>query len=297
MKNSKQNKAGKHVLPRWVRLLLKSKTGFLGFCIVVIVMICAVFAEKIAPFDPNQINPLYMLKPPAFMEGGDPQFLLGTDNLGRDLLSRLIYGSRISMLIGVFSVVVSGVIGTFLGLVAGYYGGFVDSVIMRMTDAFHAIPRTLLALVAISIVAGGVSTLIVVIGVTGWVTYARLIRSEVLGLKSREFVKAAITIGVPNWQIILQHILPNILSSVIVVSTLSVATSIIAETSLSFLGLGINPPDVSWGGMLSSGRDYIATNWWVATFPGITLTLTVLGIMFFGNWVRDVMDPHNQGLI
>ena len=297
MKNSEQKNRKKHVLPRWIRLLLRSKTGLLGFFIVAVVLFCAIFADKIAPFDPNQINPLYMLKPPAFMKGGDPQFLLGTDNLGRDILSRLIYGARISMLIGVLSVVVSGIIGTLLGLLSGYYGGFLDSVIMRTTDAFHAIPRTLLALVAVSIVSGGVTTLIVVIGITGWVTYARLIRSEVLGLKSREFVKAAITIGTPNWKIILQHILPNIVSSVIVVSTLAVATSIIAETSLSFLGLGINPPNISWGGMLSTGRDYIATNWWVATFPGITLTLTVLGIMFFGNWMRDVMDPHNQGLI
>lgn len=282
--------------PRWLRSLWRSKTGMVGFIIVAVVMFCAVFAPYIAPYDPNAINPLYMLKPPAFVEGGDIQFLLGTDNLGHDILSRLIYGARISMLIGVFSVFVAGFIGTAFGLIAGYYGGICDSIIMRITDAFHAIPRTLLALVAVSLMQASVTTLIIVIGVTGWVNYARLIRSEVLVLKEREFVKASIIIGTPDYKIILKHILPNVFSVFIVVSTLAVATSIIAETSLSFLGLGIQPPNVSWGGMLSAGRNYLDTDWWVATLPGITLTLTVLGIMFLGNWLRDYLDPHNQGL-
>ncbi len=282
--------------PRWMRSLWRSKTGMVGFIIVAVVMFCAVFAPFIAPYDPNAINPLYMLKPPAFVKGGDMQFLLGTDNLGHDILSRLIYGARISMLIGVFSVFVAGIIGTTFGLVAGYYGGICDSIIMRITDAFHAIPRTLLALVAVSMMQASVTTLIVVIGVTGWVNYARLIRSEVLVLKEREFVKASITIGTPDYKIIWKHILPNVFSVFIVVSTLAVATSIIAETSLSFLGLGIQPPNVSWGGMLSAGRNYLDTDWWVATIPGVTLTLTVLGIMFLGNWLRDYLDPHTQGL-
>lgn len=287
----------RHIFPRWMRLLWRSKTGLLGFIIVAVVLVCAIFAPWIAPYDPNAINPLAMLKPPAFMEGGDSQYLLGTDNLGHDIFSRLVYGARISMLIGVCSVLVAGTIGTLFGLLAGYYGGVLDSIIMRITDAFHSIPRTLLALVAVSVVStGNVVTLIVVIGVTGWITYARLIRSEVLSLKQREFVKAAITIGTPDHTIILHHILPNVFSSFIVVSTLAVATSILAESSLSFLGLGINPPNISWGGMLSTGRNYLATNWWVATMPGLALTLTVLGIMFLGNWLRDLLDPYNQGL-
>ena len=284
------------MFPRWMRMLWRSKTGLVGFIIVLIAMIFAIFAPYIAPFDPNEINPLAMLKPPAFLEGGDPQYLLGTDNLGHDIFSRIVYGARVSMLIGVFSVVVAGIIGTLFGLLAGYYGGILDSVIMRITDAFHSIPRTLLALVAVSVMSGSLLTLIIVIGVTGWITYARLIRSEVLSLKQREFVKAAITIGTPDYKIIWKHILPNVFSSFIVVSTLAVATSIIAESSLSFLGLGIQPPNVSWGGMLSAGRNYLATNWWVATMPGIALTVTVLGIMFLGNWLRDLLDPYNQGL-
>ena len=281
---------------RWGRLLLKSKTGMIGLVIVLLFTIVAVFAPQLAGHDPAALNPGSMTTPPVWMEGGTWEFPLGTDNLGRCILCRIMYGARVSMLIGVCSVIVAGVIGTLFGLVAGYYGGICESIIMRITDAFHAIPRTLLALVLISAVAGGIPTLVFVIGFTGWIQYARLIRSEVLSLKNREFVKAAITIGAPNHMIILRHIIPNVMSSFIVVSTLAVASSIIAETSLSFLGLGIQSPQVSWGGMLSDGRNYLATHWWVATFPGIAITLAVLGIMFLGNWIRDVLDPHNQGL-
>lgn len=283
-------------LSRWGRLLLRSKTGTIGFFIVLLILILSLFAPILAPNDPTLINAGNMALPPFWQTGGKMDFPLGTDSLGRCILSRIIFGTRVSMLIGVCSVIVAGLIGTLFGLLAGYYGGVVDSIIMRITDAFHAIPRTLLAMVIVASVSGGVVTLIFVIGFTGWIQYARLIRGEVLTLKSREFVKAAITIGASNRTIIFRHILPNIMSSFIVVSTLAVATSIIAETSLSFLGLGIQSPTISWGGMLSDGRNYLATNWWIATFPGIAITVSVLGIMFLGNWIRDVLDPHNQGL-
>ena len=167
---------------------------------------------------------------------------------------------------------------------------------MRITDAFHSIPLTLFAMVILAVMRTGVLTLVFVIGVTTWPFYARMIRSEVLGLKGQEYVKAARTIGTSGIQIMLKHILPNILPTFIVVSTLSVATSILIEASLSFLGLGIQPPTVSWGVMLSDGRNYLATNWWMATFPGIAISVTVLGIMLLGNWLRDVLDPKNQGL-
>ena len=281
---------------RWGRLLLRSKTGMLGLIIVVLFTVIAVFAPQLAGHDPTALNPGNMTTPPFWMEGGSMEFPLGTDNLGRCILCRIMYGARVSLLIGVCSVIVAGIIGTLFGLVAGYYGGICDSIIMRITDAFHAIPRTLLAMVLISAVSGGIPTLVFVIGFTGWIQYARLIRSEVLSLKNREFVKAAVTIGTPNSTIIRRHIIPNVMSSLIVVSTLAVASSIIAETSLSFLGLGIQSPQISWGGMLSDGRNYLATHWWIATFPGIAITLAVLGIMFLGNWIRDVLDPHNQGL-
>lgn len=281
---------------RWGRLLLKSKTGLLGFVIVLMFVIVALFAPYLAPHDPTTLNPGNMTTPPFWMEGGTLEFPLGTDNLGRCILSRIMYGTQVSMLIGVCSVIVAGIIGTLFGLVAGYYGGICDSIIMRITDAFHAIPRTLLAMVLISAVSGSILTLVFVIGFTGWIQYARLIRSEVLSLKKREFVKAAITIGTPHHTIIFRHIIPNVMSSFIVVSTLAIASSIIAETSLSFLGLGIGAQQVSWGGMLSDGRNYLASHWWIATFSGIAITLAVLGIMFLGNWIRDVLDPHNQGL-
>lgn len=281
---------------RWGRLLLRSKTGMLGLILVLAFTLIAIFAPQLAGHDPTALNPGSMTTPPFWMKGGSMEFPLGTDNLGRCILCRIMYGTRVSMLIGVCSVIVAGIIGTLFGLVAGYYGGICDSIIMRITDAFHAIPRTLLAMVLISAVSGGIPTLVFVIGFTGWIQYARLIRSEVLSLKNREFVKAAITIGTPNSTIIRRHIIPNVMSSFIVVSTLAVASSIIAETSLSFLGLGIQSPQISWGGMLSDGRNYLATHWWIATFPGIAITLAVLGIMFLGNWIRDVLDPHNQGL-
>lgn len=231
---------------RWGRLLLRSKTGMLGLILVLAFTLIAIFAPQLAGHDPTALNPGNMTTPPFWMKGGSMEFPLGTDNLGRCILCRIMYGTRVSMLI--------------------------------------------------SAVSGGIPTLVFVIGFTGWIQYARLIRSEVLSLKNREFVKAAITIGTPNSTIIRRHIIPNVMSSFIVVSTLAVASSIIAETSLSFLGLGIQSPQISWGGMLSDGRNYLATHWWIATFPGIAITLAVLGIMFLGNWIRDVLDPHNQGL-
>ena len=201
-----------------------------------------------------------------------------------------------SLLVGIFSVVVAGLIGTVMGVLSGYFGGWIDSVVMRITDAFYSIPLTLFAMVMLTIMDPGVLTLVFVIGVTNWPFYARMVRGEVLGLKNKEYVKAARTIGTSGGMIMMRHILPNILPTFIVVSTLSVASSILIEASLSFLGLGIQPPAVSWGVMLSDGRNYLATNWWMATFPGIAISMTVLGIMLLGNWLRDVLDPKNQGL-
>lgn len=279
-------------LKRWTRLLLASKTGTVGFIIVLLMTLVAVFAPILAPYDPAAINPANMLKPPFWMEGGTTQNLLGTDNLGRDILSRIIYGSQISLLVGVTSVVLAGIIGVTVGLVAGFYGGWVDNVLMRLVDSFLAIPTILFALVILSIFGPSVITLIFVLGITNWVNYARLVRGEVLSLKERDFIRAAHSIGVKNGVIIVRHLLPNVISTFIVISTLSVATTIILEASLSFLGLGVQPPTVSWGGILSDGRDYLATSWWLATFPGIAITITVLGIIFLGDWLRDVLDPR-----
>ncbi|MFD1204810.1 ABC transporter permease [Sporosarcina contaminans] len=274
--------------------LLKSKTGTFGFLIIIIVFFIAVFAPLLAPHDPNAINPVKMLQPPSWLDGGESGYFLGTDNLGRDILSRIIYGSRVSLLVGISSVILAGIIGILIGLVSGYYGKWIDAILMRLVDSFLSIPNILFALVFLAVFGPSVPTLIIVLGVTNWTAYARIVRGETLSIKEREYVRAARSLGVKNVKIIVRHILPNVISSFIVISTLSVATTIILEASLSFLGLGVQPPTVSWGGILSDGRDYLATSWWLATFPGLAITITVLGIIFLGDWLRDVLDPRSQ---
>lgn len=278
----------------WVILkrLLRSKTGTVGAVLVLIVCLTALLAPLLAGHDPAAVDPLNRLKPPMWLEGGTKEHWLGTDNLGRDMWSRIVYGSRVSLIVGIGAVLVSGAIGAVLGLVSGFYGKWIDAVIMRVADGFMAIPTILFMLVVMAVVGPGLTTLIFVIGVTNWVSYTRVVRGEVLSIKERDFVKAAKAVGAKNGRIILKHILPNILSSFIVISGMNVATTIIMEASLSFLGLGIKPPDVSWGGMLSDGRQYVATSWWVATFPGLAITVTVLGVIFLGDWLRDVLDPR-----
>lgn len=282
---------------RFFKLLFRSSTGTAGFIIVVLICFSAVFAGWLAPLDPNAMDLMNMTRPPFWMEGGSLHNLLGTDNLGRDIFSRMLYGAQISLVVGILATLASGVIGMVLGLVSGYFGGAVDHLIMRIADAVYAIPGILLALVTLMVIkSSGITTLVIVIAAISWVPYARLLRAEVLQLKNREFVKASRTIGASDRYIITEHILPNIWPSFIVVSTMSMAGSIITEASLSFLGVGIQSPLVSWGGMLSDGRVLLATHWWVATFPGLMITVAILGITFLGNWLRDVLDPHNKGL-
>ncbi len=271
--------------------LLRSKTGVVGLIIVLAMTSMAVFAPFLAMYDPAKTHITYRLLPPFWMDGGNADFLLGTDNLGRDVLSRIIYGSRISLLVGVSSVILAGILGMFFGLVAGFYGKVWDFVIMRTVDSFLAIPNILFMLIILAVLGPSVPTLILVLGGTSWVVYARMVRSETLSVKERDFVRSARAIGAKDYRIITKYILPNVISSFIVIATLNVASTIILEASLSFLGLGIQSPDVSWGLMLSDGREYIATSWWVATFPGIAITVTVLGVIFLGDWLRDVLDP------
>lgn len=277
----------------WIQLIL-SKTGLLGSVLVLLVVLIAICAPLLTSHDPAAVDPLNRLKPPAWLEGGTSEHWLGTDNLGRDMWSRIVYGARVSLIVGMGAVIVSGVIGAILGLLSGFYGKWLDAVIMRVGDAFMAIPTILFMLVVMAIVGPGITTLIFVIGVTNWVPFTRIVRSEVLSIKERDFVHAARSIGAKNGRLIVKHILPNILSSFIVICGMNVGTTIIMEASLSFLGLGIKPPDVSWGGMLSDGRQYVATSWWVATFPGLAITFTVLGVIFLGDWLRDVLDPRTE---
>ncbi|TLS38733.1 ABC transporter permease [Pseudalkalibacillus caeni] len=279
---------------KWLKVLLNSKTGTLGLIIVVFMVLMAILANVIAPHDPAQTDVVNRLVPPVWAEGGNPDYILGTDNLGRDILSRIIVGSRVSLLVGISAVFLAGAIGLVLGLISGYYGGFFDRVIMRTVDAFLAIPNILFMLIVLAVIGPSLMTLIFVLGATTWVMYARMVRGETLSIKERDYVRSARAVGAKDIRIISRYILPNIISSFIVIATLNVATTIILESSLSFLGLGIQPPDVSWGLMLSDGREYLATSWWVATFPGVAITITVLGIIFLGDWLRDVLDPKTK---
>lgn len=268
----------------------------LGGIVLTLVVLLAVAAPLATAYDPAALNIADRLIAPAWAPGGNPRHLLGTDQLGRDLLSRLAYGARVSLIVGLSAVVVSGVIGVTLGLVAGYYGGGVDDVIMRLADFELAFPFILLAIAILSVLGPGLEKVILVLGLTGWAQYCRLTRAQVLGLRETEFVEAARTIGASTSRILVRHILPNAMAPVVVIASFSVASVIIAEASLSFLGLGIPPAVPSWGGMLSEGRTYIERAWWLVTFPGLALMLTVLSINVLGDALRDVLDPRLRGL-
>lgn len=278
----------------WLGLLLRSPKGVFGLTIVLLVVVTALFAPVLAPHDPQQQNYIDMLAPPSWLEGGSSEYILGTDNLGRDLLSQIIYGARVSLFVGFFAVVVAGAIGLTIGLLAGYYGGWLDNAFMRLVDAFLAVPSILISLVILRLTGPGLITVTLVIGVMNWMTYARVIRSEILSLKQREFVSAARALGASDALIIFRHLLPNVFPTFSVIATLRIAGAIIAEASLSFLGLGIKPPAISWGGMVSVGREYLATHWGMATFPGIAITLTTLGVIFLGDALRDIFDPRSE---
>jgi peptide/nickel transport system permease protein len=277
---------------RAVKHLMVKKVSLLGLLIVLGVVVCALFAPLLAPHDPNLQALDLKLLPPVWMDGANHQFLLGTDHLGRDILSRLIFGARVSLLVGLTAVLISGGIGTVLGLVSGYYGRWLDDVIGRLGDIQLAFPFTLLALAVLAAMGTGLWKTIAVLGFTGWVIYARIMRSEVLVLREKEFVQAARALGNTDLNIIRQHILPNAIASLIVISTLEVPRVIIAESALTFLGLGIQPPTVTWGGMLADSRNYITTHWWVAVFPGLALQISVLGLNLVGDWLRDTLDPR-----
>jgi peptide/nickel transport system permease protein len=252
----------------------------------------AVLAPALAPTDPVHNDLLARLTPPAWMDGGSWTHPLGTDTLGRDVVSRLLYGARVSLVVGFSAVVLAGVLGVVLGLVAGYYGGRLDDALMRLGDVQLAFPALVLAVAVLAVVGSGLGNVVLVLGVTGWVTYARIARGETLSLRHREFVEGARALGARDAGILWRHVLPNVLPSITVVATFSVARTIIAEASLSFLGLGIPPPAPSWGAMLDEGRNYLTTGWWLALFPGLAILVVVLGINVVGDWLRDTLDPR-----
>jgi peptide/nickel transport system permease protein len=279
---------------RILRELFRNKAAILGLGIILLVTVGAILAPVVSPVDPLRQEVTNRLKPPLWTDEDGQTYYLGTDHLGRDILSRLIYGARISLVIGICAVSLAGTMGTLLGLVAGYRGGRIDDLCMRLTDTMLAMPFILLALAVIAVLGSSLRNIIFVLGATSWVSYARVVRAEVLTLRTREFVAAAKALGSHGTRIVFRHLLPNVLTPVIVIATLEVARMIILESALSFLGLGVQPPTPTWGGMLADGRAYLSTAWWFATVPGLCIMLSVLGINLLGDWLRDVLDPRLQ---
>jgi peptide/nickel transport system permease protein len=290
---------------RMIRSIVAAKSPIFGFLILIVVISMAIFANYLAPHDPNDISLVDRIKPPAWYPGGDPEYLFGTDALGRDILSRLIFGARVSLIVGFSAVFIAGFIGVSLGLISGFFGGFIDDVLMRLADIQLAFPYILLAISVLAVLNSNrdvnvqASTLqrlvpmILTLGVPAWVTYARMVRGETLSLRETEFVDAARALGDSRLSIMFRHILPNALAPLIVLASFNIASTILAEASLSFLGLGVPASVPTWGGMLADSRDMLlAGKWWLATIPGLAIMFTVLSINIIGDWLRDFYDPR-----
>lgn len=273
----------------------KSPVGSVGVLITALVVFLAIFGPWVYPHDPSHRNLRARFEPPGFSDETG-MYLLGTDQLGRDILSRIIAGSRVSVTVGVTAVAVAGSIGVIYGVVSAFVGGWVDMVLMRIADAFLSIPFMIIAVAVSGVVGPGLITIVFILALVNWVTYARIVRGEVLSVKEQVYVLAARALGQTRPRIMLRHIIPNVIPCAIVVATLEIAVTILAESSLSFLGLGVQPPDITWGLMLADGRQYLGSAWWMATFPGIAITITVLGVILVGDWLRDVLDPSLRGV-
>ena len=275
----------------WRRFLL-NPASLTGMLILVVVFGAALAAPWVAPHDPAKQSLLRRFTPPVWQAGGNASYPLGTDQVGRDVLSRVIHGARISLLVGVSAVVVSLVIGVTAGLVSGFVGGKVDTVIGTIVDVNLSFPQILLALGFVAALGPSLMTIIIVIGLTGWERYVRVVRGEVMALREKEFIEAARAIGVGRARIIFRHVLPNTVSSIVVLSTLQVAQAILTESALSFLGVGSGRAYPTWGQMISLGRDFVTVAWWLPTLPGLAILLTVLAINLVGDRLRDALDPR-----
>lgn len=280
----------------WKMIRHSTRTAKFGLVVVAVWIVVAVLAPILAPYGMNDIDVAQRLAPPCWMEGGSMDHIFGTDQLGRDVLTRLIYGSRISLIVGIVAGIVGLVIGVILGLLAGYFGGWIDVVISRMIDVMLAFPFIFLALLLVATLGASLTNVILVLGITGWVPYARTVRAQVLSVKEKEFVKAAHALGCSDGRIIFKQILPSVIDSAIILGTMDIGTIILSEASLTFLGLGIPPNIATWGNMIANGNDYIFSAGWLTMIPGIALLIGCISINFVGDWLRDVRDPRLRGV-
>ncbi len=274
------------------RKLVRNPAAIAGALVLLVIVGAAVFAPYVAPHEPARQSLIRRFTPPIWTAGGKPGYVLGTDQVGRDILSRMIHGARVSLLVGVAAVAVSLVVGVVLGLLSGFLQGRVDTVIMTIVDVTLSFPQLLLALAFVAALGPSLLTIIMVLGLTGWERYTRVVRAEVLALREKDFVEAARALGAGPLRTLLRHLLPNTFSSIIVMSTLQVAQAILQEAALSFLGVGTGSAYPTWGQMISLGRDFVTVAWWLPTFPGLAILLTVLSINLVGDGLRDALDPR-----
>lgn len=264
----------------------RHRLGLTGAMVVLLLFSISLAAPALSPYDPSYIDIKSILKPPSY------EHPLGTDQLGRDVLSRIIWGARISLMVGFVAIGIAAVIGVFLGAMAGYYGGYVDTIIMRFVDIMLCFPTFFLILAVVALLEPSIWNIMIVIGATGWMGMARLIRAEILSVKERDYVLAARALGASHARIIWRHIIPNAMAPVLVAATLGVAAAILTESALSFLGIGVQPPTPSWGNILTAGKDSIEVAWWLSFYPGMAILITVLGYNLLGEGIRDAIDPR-----
>ena len=290
----KKRKTHNQYVKEFLLALIKNKWALISIIWLFVIIAIAIFASQLAPFDPNKNNIMERVAPPLTLDKqGNMKYLIGSDALGRDSFSRLIFGAQVSLIVGFSAVLVGGILGTALGVYAGYYGKWIDDIIMRLADIQLAFPFILLAILFLVVLGEGLINLIIVLGIGQWVTYARIARAQTISQKEKEYVEAAKALGVNNFSIMFGSILPNIFAPLIVIASFNVASVILAEAALSFLGLGVPPQIPTWGAMLAESRDHIfAKRWWMPFFPGMAILLTVLAFNIVGDWLRDYLDPR-----
>lgn len=268
---------------------IRFSRGLVGLTILVVLTLAAIFAGALPLADPEATELSNRLTPPKWLDG---QYILGSDQLGRDVLSRIVYGARVSLVVGFSTVFIAGTVGVILGLCAGYFGGWLDHLIMRLLDVMQAFPFLVMALALVAVLRPSLTSTVAILSIWGWTAYCRPVRGSTLSLREKEYISAAQVAGCSSQRVLIRHILPNTVPLILVLATFQIAQLIVAESALSFLGLGIPPPTPSWGSMIGEGRQYISSAWWITTFPGVVLTLAVLGIGFVGDWLRDALDPQ-----